>query len=500
MALDIKSKKDDYQALLQLPKEKEILDFVWRKISETCGPDKSEMLLELLEMHRTSNGFDPIEISKGRVKRIKASEYKKVLVEINASISSLLSTTEYKEKIKSCKSFEITLANYYKIHKQFEKGVYEKTLDNELISLKRDLVDFEAYELLLSLYRSGQGFYESNFSNQDIQILMEEYNQVKLMAELHSEHTFTGLRTIQLVGDAENGNRNNQALVNLYDQLCKLLIRQSGARVKYETLTRIIRVSAHMENKKHYMEPYLAYTQTHFEEIVEVLPASALELNITLAVFLNREPLPVRLGYLQKAVAEAGKNKSQHELALFKIIHAELFCDGHDYDMALKILDEADYVISKMPDSAPLPEVKLRAIQTRFYIYALLILESRKIIEPTVFAELINQVIALNSKRYDIKIAILEMQAIDNFILGRFNEARNMFIKAAKSRENQSNPLFYMIDTFFQELLRKTPDQQLLESKINYLELLKETFYSTLWVKMLKSAVIKRELYGEVVL
>lgn len=487
-------------AFQQLTKDKDILDYIWKKLSEKSGPEKSEIIRELFEMHRTSNGFDPLELSKGRVKRIKAADYKKSLIEINDSLSAFIHGPEYRDFIRKNRNPDSVFPLFRQIRARLEKNEFNAEVADGISQLKKELVELEEYELLLYLYHICQGFYESRFSNIDIANIIEEYNQVKLMAELNGEHTLTGLKTIQHVKDAENGNRNNQALVNLYDQLCKLLIRQSGTKAKYETLTRIIKVSAHLENKKHYMEPYLAYTQSHFEEIVQVLPSSASELNITLAVFLNREPLPVRLSYLNKAIEEANKNQSHHELALFKIIHAELCCDAHDFDLALKMIDEADYIILKIKITEHIGEIKLRSAQTRFLIYSLLLLEGRRTIEPPVFDELIRIANSSGSKRSDHAIIEMEMTGLNHFIWGRFSEAKSLFIKCAKNRENQSNPVYHTIDTFFQELLRKTPDQDLLQAKIKQLEQLKETFYSTHWVRILKSATIKRELYGEVAL
>jgi|GEM_PF-2140275 len=500
MPQTVANSREACKALLHLPKDKEILEYVWKKLSETYGPDKSEMLHELLEMHRTSNGFDPMELSKGRVKRIKASEFKRTLIEIDMSLQSLINGPEYKELIRQKRNFASVLESFRLMHEKLTKQKFSENLATELAQLKKDLVDLEEYELLLSLYRACQSYYENENIAHGIESIIEEYNQVKVMAELYGEHTLTGLRTLQLVAQAEKGNRNNQALASLYDNLCKLLIRQSGTKSKYETLTRIIRVSAHLDNRWHYMEPYLSYTQAHFEEIVSVLPSTARELNITLAIFLNREPLPVRLGYLNKAIEEASKDRKHHELALFKIIHAELCCDGQDFDSSLKLLDEADYILLKIGNGENISELRLRSSQTRFFIYALLQMEGRKYIEQAVFIELIGLAASSGSARQDLKIIQLELQGLYHFIFNRFTDSKTIFIKCTRHRENQSYPVFYIIDSFFQELLRQSPDLELLQAKINQLEQMKETFYSSLWVRILKSSIVKREVYREVVL
>ncbi len=497
---DKPASKNTFTALQQLPKDKDILDFVRRKLGENSSPEQNLILGEMLEMHRTSNGFDPHQLSKGRVKRFKARDFRRALYDINTAVEALIRSDEYRNMIRERKRFDSVLDTFHRIHDQLQGNRFSDGLTVSLNALKKDLVELEEYELLMALYRVSQGYYESGSGGEAVAGILEEFNQVRLMAELNSEHTLLALKTIQLVSEAERGNRNNEALVNLYDNLCKLLIRQSGTRAKYETLTRIIRVSAHLENKKHYMDPYLDYTRKHFEEIIQVLPEQARDLNSAMAMYLNRESLPVRVAYLNKAMNEATRDRSHNDLSLFKIIHAELCCDANDYNQAFTLLDEADYILSRSKNSGQQGEVILRSALTRFYICTYLALSGRSLPDPRLFSELIGKAASSGSKRTDLNITEMEMQALDHFVFGRFHEARSLFIKCVRARENQSSPVSFLLDGFFQELLRKTPDADLLQSRIRQLDQLKETFYSSLWVRILKEAIVKREVYGELVL
>ena len=78
------------QPLRFLPRDKKALDFILKKLTSNSSPSRHEMLAELLEMHRTCAGFDPLALSKGRFKRFRASEIKQVLAEHGLSLGMKL--------------------------------------------------------------------------------------------------------------------------------------------------------------------------------------------------------------------------------------------------------------------------------------------------------------------------------------------------------------------------------------------------------------------------
>ena len=87
----------EYDNILHLPKDKEVLDFIKQKLSGFYTPEQFEVIDKLFEIHRTSKGFDPVSFSKVRFKRIKSTAFRKILEEINHKIPDILSTSEYKE-------------------------------------------------------------------------------------------------------------------------------------------------------------------------------------------------------------------------------------------------------------------------------------------------------------------------------------------------------------------------------------------------------------------
>lgn len=494
-----KLRKTDITNIFLLPKEKLTLEFIAEKISTGRNQDLHSFIKELFEMYRHSKDFDPAVLQKMRFKRVEANELVNTIKEIDKEIGAFIETDEFKTFAKPEANYESIFNKYLQIKEQIKIGKF-KTVLKQIEILKQELLDCEEYELLLSLYKLTHKYYQQESFSYKIGQMVEEYEQVHKLAEINSEHVSTGLRAQQIINEAEHGNCNQSDIISLYDELCKLLIKESSTKLKYETLVRIIQISEYLENKKHYLQPYIDYAQMHFEEIINIVPESAKDLNVTLAKFLNREPAPVRLGYLNNAIDEARKDETSDDLALFKIIHAEVCCDNYDYDGALKLLDEVDYILSNQNGHgkhAKLQKAIIRSAATRFVIYFHLALTKRKKINDNVFLELIAIINNASSERSDIEIKKLELEGYHHFLKNDFDKAKSSFIKIARLGGNQTQPVYSIIDSFYQELLKKSPDNNLLQSKIDDLKKFNESFYSTLWLKILQesAAVMEAEVF-----
>src|SRR6188768_2398665 len=90
----------EYVNILNLPKDKSALDYIKRILSLKSSPEQNEVIGELFEMHRTSTGFDPLSLSKGRFKRIKAIAFRQILAYIDNEIPAIVSSAGYKDYLK----------------------------------------------------------------------------------------------------------------------------------------------------------------------------------------------------------------------------------------------------------------------------------------------------------------------------------------------------------------------------------------------------------------
>ena len=281
-----KLRKTDINNIFLLPKEKSTLEFIAKKLSDGKNQDLHSFIKELLELYRHSKDFDPAVLQKMRFRRFESNELVSTIKEVDREIGTLIESDEYKKFVKPEANYEHIFNKYLHIKQQIKAGKFNSVL-KQIEILKQELMSCEEYELVLSLYKLTHKYYQQESLTYKIGQMVEEYEQVHKMAEINSEHVSTGLKAQQIINEAEHGSCKQSDIISLYDELCKLLIKESSTKSKYETLVRIIQISEYLENKKHYLQPYIEYTQMHFEEIINIVPESAKDLNVSLAKFFK---------------------------------------------------------------------------------------------------------------------------------------------------------------------------------------------------------------------
>ncbi|MEP7168026.1 MAG: hypothetical protein ABI855_01520 [Bacteroidota bacterium] len=139
----------EYSNILQLPKDKAALDYIKQKLFLLSSPEKMEVIEELFEMHRTSTGFDPLSLSKGRFKRIKSKEFRQILDGINNELPSIVSTQEYKEYLQKQNRSIIILEKLKLIKNKIEKVDFVN-IEKEISELKEQITVCENKDLLIA--------------------------------------------------------------------------------------------------------------------------------------------------------------------------------------------------------------------------------------------------------------------------------------------------------------------------------------------------------------
>lgn len=138
--------------LLNLPKSKALLDFIKQKLLLNSSSERQNVIEALLEMHRTSEGFDPASLCKSRISRVKTTEIKKYLIQLDGEAAAILESAEYKEFIhKNDGAIRI-----------YEKLEYIKTkmktgdltgMEKQINELKEIITTTGDNDLLLALYK-----------------------------------------------------------------------------------------------------------------------------------------------------------------------------------------------------------------------------------------------------------------------------------------------------------------------------------------------------------
>ncbi|MFI5217848.1 MAG: hypothetical protein ACHQNT_00050 [Bacteroidia bacterium] len=139
----------EYDNILHLPKDKEVLDFIKQKLSDYYTPEQFEVIDKLFEIHRTSKGFDPVSFSKVRFKRIKSTAFRKILAEINHKIPDILSTSEYKEHLNKQDQSRAILEKLILIKSRIEIND-DENLEAAIRELKELFVVSKDYDIVVA--------------------------------------------------------------------------------------------------------------------------------------------------------------------------------------------------------------------------------------------------------------------------------------------------------------------------------------------------------------
>src|SRR5436853_1971052 len=91
--------KEDFSHLLELPRQKDVIDFVKEKLKDKGNTIRNEVVDELLEMYRTSTGFNPEVLTRIRFRRVKTVQWKDFLSRIDQDIEKIILTQEYKNLV-----------------------------------------------------------------------------------------------------------------------------------------------------------------------------------------------------------------------------------------------------------------------------------------------------------------------------------------------------------------------------------------------------------------
>ncbi len=141
-----------FEYLKQLPRNKNLLEFIKAKLTTHKSEDRNEIINELLEMHRTSEGFDPLSLCKGRVHRVKSTVIKKILAQLDAEVGLILQSMEFKEFVSKGESSSGLFELFQNIRSKIQKNDFQE-LEKSVTELKERISFCSNQDFLITLYK-----------------------------------------------------------------------------------------------------------------------------------------------------------------------------------------------------------------------------------------------------------------------------------------------------------------------------------------------------------
>lgn len=167
-------KEPEFSAILQLPKTVGILDYIKRELLKRVPANYEELIEIMMEMHRTSTGFNPAVLSKARFKRMKVTECKIALFEIDREMKVIFDSEEYALLFGNSYNYNQIVKLQLELNNSKEsKDLYRFSMLK--LQLKNLLLERNEFELLLWLHRVSIDYYSRHNQTDLCNAALNEY-------------------------------------------------------------------------------------------------------------------------------------------------------------------------------------------------------------------------------------------------------------------------------------------------------------------------------------
>jgi hypothetical protein len=477
--------------LFRLPKEKAVLDFVVQKLGEGSSPERYEIIESLLDMYRTSTGFDPFAMSKGRFKRLKAADFRATLYEVDREIGQLISSDEYKQFIAE----KVNFAPIFKEFIELGQGIQihpALSLTSELEVFEKKCENAESEEILLCLYRQQTHFLEVVHQGEGIEKFIEKYDTLVERQRQRQREVRLGFELIRLEQSADKGQQQEEQVVKVYEELGVLLTLASSTLNKYHLLLKIIRVSLLTASPYRYLATHLDFLQNSHQEILLFLPEAKRKIFTVLAQYSVSSSKEQRLTWLDAAELEAKHQELHDERPGFRFIRCIIETDAGKIDAAIKCLNEAEHLIYKASTrSLSSRNNWIRLSEYRSLLFALKVLQGESI--PTErFLQLQQLAEDMGRHRQEISLLLLEWKGLQHYVFNELEQAGSNFDRAKSYRKNKGEHPWEIFDKYFSAKLSTSKKKNEATHYALLLREMKEPFYSAVMGEIIEQIESKK--------
>lgn len=485
---EIKPNQDTAFQLFRIPREKDILDYVMQVLCENAGPERQEFIEGLFTMYRTSAGFDPIALSKGRVKRLKAAEFRKMLQEVDTQIAVILNSDGYKQVLAKGVGYEEVFGEFNKLASDITLHP-PLSLSTELEHLEKTFRDQEVPELTLLFYRNHQKFIEEVFQRDGYTAFLENFDRTTERATRLQRQFRLGFSLILLEQNADRGLQDEKSALDILDESARLLVMEENAGNRCGLLLNIARASLLTVAPSRHLASYIGHLEENLPRFMVYNPDAGRIVLRLLAMFHISAGRMKRLEWLEQAEAEARKLELHDERPGFRFIRCMVEADSGNFDAALVALNDAEHLIYKAASrSLPARNNWIRLSEYRTLLFALKGMEGDTAVaeQMTLLQQLAED---MGRHRHEMAVMLLEWKALQLVLTGDTDDALANFERARKYRAETTSHPWYLLDHFFVALLSKSKKRGNAAEVALELEQLNEPFYSVVMSGIMKKAV-----------
>ena len=354
------------QPLKFLPRDKKALDFILKKLTVNSSPAKYDMLAELLEMHRTCAGFNPLALTKGRFKRFRSSEIKQVLVEIEQDLNIILSSGEYLQYLEESTRHQALLEQYTNVINMLTappSRELNEQVDQFVIQLEQE----GAYELLLSFFRQANKHFLSRSKN--LEKVIETYSSLLVRADFQNSLVLSGFQTAHLLQQSMRTGNMQEKLSLHFHNLSDLLSKTGDDTNRYELLNQLIRIGLRLDNRISLIGKFTKIVTNEPGQVKLNEIGLRFELLTNAFIYDAGCEVEIKIKNLEELGEEAKKFEDREALAYIKFGIALLKAETENYDESLLLLNEAEHLLYRNGFRSQAKKAWIEICFLRFYLY-----------------------------------------------------------------------------------------------------------------------------------
>lgn len=477
--------------LFRLPKEKAILDFVLQKLGEQASPERFEIIESLLNMYRTSTGFDPFTMSKVRFKRLKAADYRASLFEIDREIATLIESEQYKQFLAEKSNLSPLFNEYIELGQTIQIHP-ALSLTSELAAFEQKCEQAETEEILLCLYRQYTTFLEEVHPGTDLEQFITKYDGYVEKQRQRQRQVRLGFEILILEQSADKGLQQEEQILKVYNELGVLLTQETTVRNKYPLLLKLIRTCLLTASPSRYLSTYLDYIESAQKEITLYLPESKRKIATVLAQYHAAAGREQRLKWLEEAEAEAKQQELHDERPLFRFIRCIIETDAGNITAALTCLNEAEHLIYKASTRSLASRNNwIRLCEYRTLLYAIKVMEGESVSSDQ-FLQWQQLAEDMGRHRHEMAVLLLEWKGLQHFVFNDVEQSLSYFEKAKSYRKNKGAHAWEIMDKYFCAHLNQSKKKNEAAQYALLLREMKEPFYSAAMGKLMELIASKK--------
>lgn len=473
--------------LYRLPKNKAVLDFVLSKLADGASPERYELISSLLEMYRTSAGFDPFAMSKGRFRRIKAKDFKTVLKEIDSDIAQIIRSEEYQHVLTHHTGFEPLFREFLQLDKSVSTHA-PALVRAEAEAFEGHCEAGDAVELLMAFYRLHANFYENLHRKEDLEAFKKHYDKIAERTRQLQRQFRLSLDLLSLEIAMDSGMVDPWQSEAVFTGFEELLTLEKQDNLRHEILLKIVRAGILTPNPGRRLNGYFPHIEDSLESLMAFQPASGSILLRILAQYHLKAGKKRRVEWLDQAEKDARREELHDERPTLRFVKCMIEADDGDMEASLRCLNEVEHLIFRASSRSMASRNNwIRLCEMRTLLFTLKALQGDRSVMPNL--ELQRRLAEdVGKHRHEIAIMLLEWRGLELFLEHALDESGDCFSKALAYRKKQGDHPWLMIDSFFSALLRKGTEKKEAARHAIMLQEMNEPFYSAVAGQIMKLA------------